>query len=411
MLFAHPASASEISGEWNEIVTCDFYEFLAPIGTNITPQKLDSYVLPFLHYDSYSYNYAWIGIPLTGDSWQIDPSKQFEIRMIINVQENAVPDNFEIDCTPQLNGFNSQWWYSSQALPEEISDLTAKDVTSSMYSRYKTFYYGSDKIESDQITSTDIPINYMRYNGCIVDIVIKDGFLPADARFLYIPFRLATRGSQSSWGISYASVRNIKDDELDILKDILAYIQTIAGGQGMSPQQVTDAVLEALDQFEAQEQTKASSIKGQAERAVEDVIDAVRAEEVHTFLTSLSDIATSTSEQDMVLSTQPFTMDGTTLIPSIEWNITKAVRDMLNKTKTEYAAINDVLGIIASIVIVNATIILFKKIVMIVISCINADFAENDLPDETIVTVEPTAKDYEQMRRESSRNSRRGIHK
>lgn len=343
MVFPVTVFALPVDGNWHELTKVSFdvgttWEWIqtTPAPDNVIPVDIP-YATPQVNS-----KYVWLCVPLSGDTWQLDATRQMEIRIFWEVKGNTQYDNSNFPYTA-LQG-QSKWYQGTSgiAIPNlgGISNVGAWE--------YVTKFYNSDFSGGNIKTSM----------GAYTDIIIPADKFSENARSIWIPFQISNSVISYSVGITSISIRQsqaLTDNQ--IFTEILNTVVEIANKKGLTKEEVQQAILGALDQFTAQDKAEGNKIEGQIDGIADDVSDKLKLDDIKGVAESIAGIFDhnskpfefSTPELSLNLSGQVIK-----ILPSLSMNLSGEVDALINKTKQSYpmsAIIFDIVGVIYTITI------------------------------------------------------------
>lgn len=378
-----------VDGNWHDLQEVSIYTSqdstdIASGSITWDPAWNSVRVLPYSA-TSNSMTSCWIGIPLRGEEWQVNADGKFEIRFNLSlystVNDTKYYANFGQVQRPNEAAGYPKWWGASS-----VFYVSAKGTTMTSYwepevgtiDLYKAVYGGSTEVNAEGLT-------YYKY-GYMYDIVIPAGWLKSTTRTLYIPISLSVTYNDIVY-MSYAKVRSLDNlSDYEILASILSAIQGI---NGMTPEQMTQAVKEALDMYGAEQDQKAEQAGSDAEAGIDSAINTIKdkfnIETIKEAYAPYLELITSTDTEDFVLSVPATSikLSGQTinLIPKIEMNLTDQLRKMdeavimnggLQQSSDGRAlgwtGLKTLLGSIASLAVVTSTVMTVKTLIQTVVN-------------------------------------------
>lgn len=240
--FTCTVAAIDATNEWNAIDTIT-------IGTdfsNLYQQPLYSTAQQISGGSDFA-----IAIPLSGDDWQIDPSKPFEVRFML--QMVSAISNYNAGYPKIDNAYFSNYisGYS------EVVKIDSYNFTE--YSFRANFNAAVRLTENSYFPiSGGLPTDYVSDangiytgRGYFFDVVVNanafTGSVPKAIQFELEKFTNQT-GSSTYIFCPYVAVRNIIPSTNDYLIEILEAISNISSNGGLSQDQAKQAIIEAINE-------------------------------------------------------------------------------------------------------------------------------------------------------------------
>lgn len=340
-VFSLTVNALPIDGNWH---SCETYSLDLGNGWGFvtvppTEDNLIPFVVPSMSGAAQISKYAWLCIPLSGDNWQLDPVRKMEIRFIMSAQTTTAGSEMVYDV---LGGDQTPWYQSTDRLG--LTNLTPNIGEKIGAYYYVTPFNGPSKGVEDG--------NEYYVSGALVDIIIPADRFTSDARCIWIPFQVSSIQSSLRVGITSLEIRQasaLTDNE--IFTEILNSIQELAQSQGLTKEEVQEAILGALNQFTAQDKNEANGISGQLDDIISNLEGKTKLEDVKNILESYAALVDQ-PEKDMDLSTPELslTLSGQVVkvLPAIDWNVTEAVNKMLleARKKPGFSQVINLIGFI-----------------------------------------------------------------
>lgn len=319
----------------------------------------------------------WIGVPLRGDTWQVNADGSIEIRFnlsLLTTAESKVYQNFgqvNLPGSGISSGAWPVWWGMNNIFYINGSTVKTSYIapTEGKIDVYKAFYGGNASVDAEG--------NTLYAYGYLFDIIIPANWLNSDTRTIYIPIKTSSlNGTMIS--MSYCQVRSVDNlSNYEILASILAAVQDI---QGITPEQMRQAVYEALQMYAEEEQTKIDDKAGEAQAGIDSVVEKVKealnVDAIETAYEPYINLITSTDTADFDLTTQPLyiTLSGEEIqiLPSIPFNVTEAVRSLDEQATASsnargigggWTALKTLIGAIISVSAVWMCIIVTKQLI------------------------------------------------
>lgn len=321
----------------------------------------------------------WVGVPLRGEDWQINADGKLEIRFNLTlltttpstqtVYRNVA--NVNLPGSGIASGAWPVWWGMKDIFYTNLNTgkTSYKAPTEGKIDVYKAFYGGNASVDAEG--------NTLYAYGYLFDIIIPANWLDSETRTIYIPISCSNvNGNVIS--MSYCQVRSLDNlTNYEILASILAAVQDI---QGITPEQMRQAVYEALQMYAEEEQTKIDDKAGEAQAGIDSIInkvkDTINIDAIETAYEPYINLITSTDTADFDLTTQPLyiTLSGEEIqiLPSIAFNVTEAVRSLDEQATASsnargigggWTALKTLIGAIISVSAVWMCIIVTKQLI------------------------------------------------
>lgn len=336
---------------------------------------------------------VWIGVPLRGEDWQVNANGKVEIRFNLSVLTSLIDG---IDYTNKVSLFSPgtlstgapYWWGSNKVFCPNEQSVKMQSYTTAPEGKkvdvYRAFYGGN--------TSTDAAGNAFYAYGYMFDVIIPDGMLDSETRTIYFPVQTSTADGMMV-SMTYCQVRSLDNlSNYEILASILAAVQDI---QGISPEQMKQAVYDALQMFAEEEQNKIDDKAGEAQTGIDTIISKVKEtiniDAIEAAYEPYINLITSTETADFDLTTQPLyiTLSGEEIqiLPSIPFNVTEAVRSLDGQAVSSsrangigggWEALKTLIGAIITVSSIWMCIIVTKQLIEQVVS----GEAKSDMPDD-----------------------------
>ena len=385
-----------VDGNWHDLNQISVYT-----STNANDVKVNStwhttwdnpQTLPYSKTSSSSQKACYIGIPLRGEDWQVNANEKLEIRFNLSlystIASNTNYKNYGNVVLPAVKGQASSpvWWgcptvfYVNPTSTKMTKYL--KTTTHMTIDVYKTAYGG------DETTAADGQI-YYKY-GYLYDIVIPAGWLGSDTRTLYIPINLDGVDNNIVY-VSYAKVRSVAYlSDYELLTSILTAIQGI---NGITPEQMQQAVYNALKQFNDEQQTQTEQEAKDNEAAINSAVDTIKQkfniETIKNAYQPYLNLITSTEVEDFVLHVPETTINlsgqNVKIIPEITYNVTAEVKKLDNAaanvssgSTAGWTTLKTLIGAIISISVCTGTVLTIKTLITSVTSGFVKDGKQNE---------------------------------
>ena len=191
--------------------------------------------------------------------------------------------------------------------------------------------------------------------------------------------------------MSYAKVRSLDNlSDYEILASILTAIQGI---NGMTPEQMTQAVKQALDMYGAEQDQKAEQAGGDAETGIDSAINTIKEKfNIDTIKNAYQpyiNLITSTETEDFVLHVPETTVNlsghDVKIIPEITYNVTAEVKKLDNAaanvssgSTAGWTTLKTLIGAIISISVCTGTVLTIKTL----ITSVTSGFVKEGKQDE-----------------------------
>lgn len=375
--------AINVDGNWHDLQQVSIYTSqdsrdVGSMSTTWDPAWNSVQVLPY-SVTANSMESCWIGIPLRGEDWQVNANGKFEIRFNLSlystVNDTKYYANFgKVKLPYESKTFPAWWGASSVFYVSEHGTTMTKYINPSTgnIDVYKATYGGSTEVNAEGLT-------YYKY-GYMYDIVIPAGWLRNTTRTLYIPISLSTTYNDIVH-MSYAKVRSLDNmSDYEILASILSAIQGI---NGMTPEQMTQAVKQALDMYGAEQDQKAEQAGNEAEAGIDSAINTIKQkfnlDTIKNAYQPYMDLITSTEMEDFVLHVPETTVNlsghDVKLIPEITYNVTAEVKKLDNAaanvssgSTAGWTTLKTLIGAIISISVCTGTVLTIKSLITSVTS-------------------------------------------
>ena len=337
--------------------------------------------LPYSQTSTTSQKSCYIGIPLRGEDWQVNANQKLEIRFNLSLYSTIASNtNYKnygdvVLPTKEATAKYPVWWAcptvfyvnptSTKMTKYKLTDTQIIDV-------YKTAYGGTESTTADGIT-------YYEY-GYLYDIVIPAGWLSSDTRTLYIPINLDGVDNNIVY-MAYAKVRSIEYlSDYELLTSILTAIQGI---NGITPEQMQQAVYNAIKQFSQEEQTQLEQEANNNKAAIDSAVDSIKKnfniDTIKQAYQPYLELITSTEMEDFVLHVPETSVNlsgkDVKLIPEITYNVTAEVRKLDNAaanvsagSTAGWTTLKTLIGAIISISVCTGTVLTIKSLITSVTS-------------------------------------------
>lgn len=347
--------------------------------------------LPYSQTSTTSQKSCYIGIPLRGEDWQVNANQKLEIRFNLSLYSTIASNiNYKkygnvVLPTNEATAKYPVWWgcptvfyvnpTSTKMTKYKLTDTQIIDV-------YKTAYGGTESTTADGIT-------YFEY-GYLYDIVIPAGWLSSDTRTLYIPINLDGVDNQIVY-VAYAKVRSIEYlSDYELLTSILTAIQGI---NGITPEQMQQAVYNAIKQFSQEEQTQLEQEANNNEAAIDSAVGTIKEKfNIDTIKNAYQpyiNLITSTETEDFVLHVPETTINlsgqAIKIIPEITYNVTAEVKKLDNAaanvssgSTAGWTTLKTLIGAIISISVCTGTVLTIKTLITSVTSGFVKDGTKNE---------------------------------
>lgn len=381
-----------VDGNWHDLQEVSIYTSqdsrdIGSMSTTWDPAWNSVQILPY-SVNANSMESCWIGIPLRGEDWQINADGKFEIRFNLSlystVNDTKFYANFGKVKLPYENKTFPAWWGASS-----VFYISQKGTTMTKYISpstgtidvYRALYGGSTEVNAEGLT-------YYKY-GYMYDIVIPAGWLKNTTRTLYIPISLSATYNDIVY-MSYAKVRSLDNlSDYEILASILSAIQGI---NGMTPEQMTQAVKQALDMYGAEQDQKANQAGSDAEAGIDSAVDSIKKKfNIDTIKQAYQpylELITSTEMEDFVLHVPETSVKlsgkDVKLIPEIIYNVTAEVKKLDNAAgnvsggAAGWTTLKTLIGAIISISVCTGTVLTIKSLITSVTSGFVKDGKQNE---------------------------------
>lgn len=375
-IFVIPASAIDFDNEWHEpdqvgigfanIPQANFSSFLNTSSVGV----FDVVNVPYIREVGQglnakpAFNGFFVTIPLRGDFWQVDASKGFEVRFVCSTQDTFFQESHGSRIYYDALPVNVGNYYHLGIGAWQISTTRFKGVTNDELVTQAYINGGYQNLPSSDLLY-DIEA-YVQTQplyddaGCIYNFYINPNVLPNWARSITFFIGTSQSAAQRRFCINSVGVRNYNiQDELSVQKSILATVQELASRQGMSSNDVANAVVEAFEQMQEQEQSVANQSKEELDQSVDDIVSELRLDSIQE---SLSNI---TSLFDFSQPDEPFIVDideirlnlaGKSFVafPSMTLNISQEIYSMVGRmtaSSSTFGTIMTLCGVLLTIVI------------------------------------------------------------
>ena len=382
-----------VDGNWHDLQQVSIYTSqdsrdIGSMSTTWDPAWNNVQVLPY-SVTANSMESCWIGIPLRGEDWQVNADGKFEIRFNLSlystVNDSKYYANFGKVKLPYESKTFPAWWGASSVFYVSKNGTTMTKYISPSTGNidvYKSTYGGSTEVNAEGLT-------YYKY-GYMYDIIIPAGWLRNTTRTLYIPISLSTTYNDIVY-MSYAKVRSLDNlSDYEILTGILTAIQ---GLNGITPEQMQQAVYNALTQFNNEQQTQTQQEADKNEAAIDSAVDTIKQKfNIDTIKQAYQpylDLITSTDTEDFVLHVPETTVNlsghDVKLIPEITYNVTAEVKKLDNAaanvstgSTAGWTTLKTLIGAIISISVCTGTVLTIKSLITSVTSAFVKEGAKNE---------------------------------
>ena len=385
-----------VDGNWHDLNQISVYTSTNANDVLVNQSWHTNYdnpqTLPYSKTSSTSQKACYIGIPLRGEDWQVNANEKLEIRFNLSlystIASNKNYKNYGNVVLPAINGQAKYpvWWgcptvfYVNPSSTKMAKYLkTDAQMTIDVY---KTAYGGDETTAADGQT-------FYKY-GYLYDIVIPAGWLRSDTRTLYIPINIDGVDNNIVY-VSYAKVRSVAYlSDYELLTSILTAIQGI---NGITPEQMQQAVYNALKQFNEEQQTQleqdANSSKGAIDSAVNNIKDKFNLDTIKNAYEPYIGLITSTETEDFVLHVPETTLNlsghDVKIIPEITYNVTAEVKKLDNAaanvssgSTAGWTTLKTLIGAIISISVCTGTVLTIKTLITSVTSGFVKDGKQNE---------------------------------
>ncbi len=376
-----------VDGNWHDLQQVSIYTSASStdIGVNRTwdPAWNSVKTLPY-SVQTTSQQACYIGIPLRGEDWQVNANEALEIRFNLSLYSTVNDTKYYANFgkvvlpgtkqTPEGDIY-PVWWGASTVFYVSKHGTTMKAYGSPPTGKidvYKSLYGGNTDTTADGLT-------LYKY-GYLYDIVIPAGWLKSTTRTIYIPIDLGATYNDIVY-MSYAKVRSVAHlSEYELLTSILSAIQGI---QGMSPEQMQQAVYNALTQFNNDQKTQTQQDADKNEAAIDSAIDKIKQKiNIDTIKNAYEPyiaLITSTETEDFVLHVPETTINlsgqNVRIIPEITYNVTAEVKKLDNAaanvssgSTAGWTTLKTLIGAIISISVCTGTVLTIKTLITSVTS-------------------------------------------
>lgn len=382
-----------VDGNWHDLQEVSIYTSqdsreVGSMSTTWDPAWNSVQVLPY-SVTANSMESCWIGIPLRGEDWQVNANGKFEIRFNLSLYSTVTDSKYYANFGKVKLPYESKtfpaWWGASSVFYVSKNGTTMTKYISPSTGNidvYKATYGGSTEVNAEGLT-------YYKY-GYMYDIVIPAGWLRDTTRTLYIPISLSATYNDIVY-MSYAKVRSLDNmSDYEILASILSAIQGI---NGMTPEQMTQAVKNALDMYGAEQDQKAEQAGGNAESGIDSAVDTIKQKfNIDTIKNAYQpylDLITSTDTEDFILHVPETTVNlsgkDIKLIPEITYNVTAEVKKLDNAaanvssgSTAGWTTLKTLIGAIISISVCTGTVLTIKSLITSVTSGFAKDGTKNE---------------------------------
>lgn len=320
-----------------------------------------------------AYNGFFITIPLRGDLWQVDASKGFEVRFVCSTQDTFFQECYAsriyYDALPVNVGDYYRLWTGDWIVSTtRFKGVTSEELVTQAYINggYQNLPATDSMLDIETYVQTQPLFDDA---GCIYNFYINPNVLPNWARSITFFIGTNQSAAQRRFCINSVGVRNYNiQDELSVQKSILSTVQELASRQGMSADQVSNAVVEAFEQIRQEEQNEGDQIVGELDATVDEIVGDLHLDSIQESLDNIGGLFNFNSDFDALIVDIPrvsIPLGGRSFVafPGVTWNITKAVNDMLFTARQTYDEFDQVINICGYVIAISITLGCIKIII------------------------------------------------